>query len=126
MCIRDRLWACLAHETIFGTLKSATPGNAPVLPGHYAGPGEVDKHGLYTSTFETVWATNKDLAFAEQEEFVSHVLTSLPWTPPEYVEIKRINGGLAEVNSRRALELEMGRNVCALSTAYTSFVPVPG
>lgn len=120
------LWACLAHETIFGTLKSATPANAPVLPGHYAGPGEVDKHGLYTSTFETMWATNKDLAFAGQEEFVSHVLTSLPWTPPEYVEIKRINGGLAEVNPRRALELEMGRNVCALSTAYTSFAPVPG
>ncbi len=48
-------------------------------------------------------------------------------SPPEYANIKRVNIGLARADGQRALELKVGRNVCALTTAYHQpVVPVPG
>lgn len=34
------------------------------------------------------------------------------------VDIKRVNAGLLEADQEKANELEMGRNLCALSGAY--------
>ena len=121
------VWVRLAYDTIFGTLRAATPAHAPLLPGHYADPAEARPCGLFTATFGDLWQDNADLAFDEPEAFVRHVLASLPPAPPEYANIKRVNIGLARADGPRALELEIGRNVCALTTAYHQpVVPVPG
>ena len=53
-----------------------------------------------------------------EEAFVSYILASLPKFPKEYVEIKRVNAGLVEVGEAKASELELGKNICALSEAY--------
>lgn len=121
------VWVRLAYETIFNTLRAAAPADAPLLPGHYADPAEADDRGLFAAPFGDLWLDNADLAFDEPEAFVSHVLASLPPAPPEYANIKRVNIGLAHADAQQAMELEIGRNVCALATAYHQpGVPVPG
>jgi hypothetical protein len=45
-------------------------------------------------------------------------LTHLPQMPERYIEIKRVNIGLSQPNEQEASELELGKNVCALSDAY--------
>ncbi len=50
-----------------------------------------------------------------EEELVRHILASLPTFPEEYVEIKRVNAGLVEVGESKASELELGKNICAMS-----------
>lgn len=121
------VWVRLAYETIFSTLRTAAPADAPLLPGHYADPAEADARGLFAAPFGDLWLDNADLAFDEPEAFVSHVLASLPPAPPEYANIKRINIGLARADAQQVMELEIGRNVCALTTAYHQpGVPVPG
>jgi len=64
------------------------------------------------------WARNSDLAFAHEDDFVAHLLGNLPALPPEYAEIKRVNAGLVRADPQQSSVLEMGRNVCALSSAY--------
>ena len=39
--------------------------------------------------------------------------------PPAYVEIKRANAGLAHPDARKAQELELGKNICAVGKAST-------
>jgi hypothetical protein len=38
--------------------------------------------------------------------------------PEQYIEIKRVNAGLVEPDEETASELELGKNICALSKAY--------
>lgn len=38
--------------------------------------------------------------------------------PEQYVEIKRVNIGLTHADEQTASELELGKNICALSDAY--------
>jgi hypothetical protein len=38
--------------------------------------------------------------------------------PEQYIEIKRVNIGLSQPNEQEASELELGKNICALSDAY--------
>jgi len=46
------------------------------------------------------------------------VLEHLPTLPEQYIQIKRVNAGLANPDEEEASELELGKNICALSTAY--------
>lgn len=41
-------------------------------------------------------------------------MASLPEFPDTYVEIKRANAGLVVPDARKAQELELGKNICAL------------
>lgn len=115
---QSEAWARLAHESLFTTLRARVPGEALVLPGHYAQPGEADGQGLFAAPFAELWLRNSDLAFAHEDDFVDHILGNLPALPPEYAEIKRVNAGLARADPQRSSVLEMGRNICALSSAY--------
>jgi hypothetical protein len=58
------------------------------------------------------------LAARVEGAFVQHILASLPVFPPQYVDIKRVNAGLLRPSEEKANELELGRNVCALTGAY--------
>jgi hypothetical protein len=50
--------------------------------------------------------------------FIEYVLNHLPQLPEQYVEIKRVNIGLTQPDENTASELELGKNICALSDAY--------
>jgi hypothetical protein len=46
------------------------------------------------------------------------MLSNLPEFPPQYVDITRVNAGLLQPDEEKANELELGKNICALATAY--------
>lgn len=110
-------WAPMVYETIFERVKQAVPGDALVLPGHYASQREANADGLFGKTLNDLWEENAGLNFANREEFIKFVLSHLPTMPPEYVEIKRVNIGLSRPDEEEASTLELGKNICAVSSA---------
>jgi glyoxylase-like metal-dependent hydrolase (beta-lactamase superfamily II)/rhodanese-related sulfurtransferase len=111
-------WAPLVYRSIFEVVKELVPGQALALPGHFARHSESRADGLFAATLERLWKENADLQNTSREEFIQYVLAHLPQMPEQYIEIKRVNGGLSQADEEEASELELGKNVCALSTAY--------
>ena len=71
--------------------------------------------GVFAASYAEVKASNDALRPRDEAEFTSYVLGHLPVFPPEYVEIKRVNIGLVVPCDGKANELELGKNICALS-----------
>jgi glyoxylase-like metal-dependent hydrolase (beta-lactamase superfamily II) len=111
-------WAPLVYRAIFKTIPENLPEEGWVLPGHYARPDEARDDGRYASRLSEIWEFNRDLQISSREDFLQHVLAHLPEMPPQYVQIKRVNAGLVVPDEEQASELELGKNICALSTAY--------
>jgi len=112
-------WAPVVYKTIYETIRSRVPAQALALPGHYARADEAGAAGLFGKPLEALWVENHDLArLTSRDEFVSFVLDHLPTLPEQYIEIKRVNAGLSTPDEDEAGELELGKNICALSTAY--------
>ena len=91
-----------------------------VLPAHFSSLNEANDDGLYAGNLGDLKKVNDGLLMAQksEEEFVEYILGSLPKFPDEYVDIKRVNAGLIEAGEAKASELELGKNICALSQAY--------
>lgn len=115
---QGQAWAPLVYESIFSRIKSSVPAQAWVLPGHYARHEEAGPDGLFMLRLGELWQANTDLQHTGRESFVQYVLAHLPNMPPQYIQIKRVNAGLAQPDEQEASELELGKNVCALTTAY--------
>lgn len=115
---RGEAWAPLVYATIFEIIPKVVPSTALVLPGHYARHAEAGEAGLFAEKLADLWESNPDLGIRERGAFIQHVLGHLPEMPSQYVEIKRANAGLLQPDEEQAGELELGKNVCALSTAY--------
>jgi len=115
---RGDTWAPLHYASLGRLLE--LPDDTVILPAHFSGLAEGGDDGLFTSTLGELRASNEGLLMAQksEEEFVGYILSSLPKFPEEYVEIKRVNAGLVTVGEARASELELGKNICALSQAY--------
>ncbi len=115
---RGDTWAPLHWASLRRLLE--LPDETVVLPAHFSGLGEAGSDGLFRATLGELKARNHGLEMAQkpEQEFVAYILASLPEFPEEYVEIKRVNAGLVQVNEDKASELELGKNVCALSEAY--------
>ncbi len=112
-------WAPLVYNTIFNTVVERIPSDALVLPGHFAKHDEANEDGTYSKPLSALWKENEDLSrLNEKETFINFVLAHLPDMPEQYIQIKRINAGLAAPDEDEASELELGKNICALSTAY--------
>ncbi|MDX1613137.1 MAG: MBL fold metallo-hydrolase [Candidatus Promineifilaceae bacterium] len=111
-------WAPIVYETIYRKFKEQVPNQAWVMPGHYASFGEADEQGAFMKRAATLWEENVGLRFAQKDHFIAYVLTHLPQMPEQYIEIKRVNIGLTQPDEQLASELELGKNVCALSDAY--------
>jgi glyoxylase-like metal-dependent hydrolase (beta-lactamase superfamily II) len=116
---QGQAWAPLVFESIFNRIRNRVPATAWVLPGHYARHSEANEVGTFMMRLEDVYATNPDLSVhVEKDDFIQYVLEHLPFLPPQYVQIKRVNAGLVQPDEQEASELELGKNICALSTAY--------
>lgn len=111
-------WAPIHYASLRRLME--LPDETLVLPGHFAGLAEERDDGLFAGTLGELRGSNDGLKMAagDEEEFVAYILASLPDFPDEYVEIKRVNAGLVEVKEAKASELELGKNICALSQAY--------
>jgi glyoxylase-like metal-dependent hydrolase (beta-lactamase superfamily II)/rhodanese-related sulfurtransferase len=91
-----------------------------VLPAHFSSLKEQNEEGLYAASIGHLKRSNDGLLMVQksEEEFVEYILASLPKFPDEYVDIKRVNAGLLEAGETKASELELGKNICALSQVY--------
>lgn len=91
-----------------------------VLPGHYSRLDEADETGTVRAQLGELLQRNEDLKRLADGEaaFVDYMLSHLPVFPPQYVDIKRVNAGLLVPTEDESSELELGRNICALSNAY--------
>lgn len=113
-------WAPIVYDTIFHKFKDRVPGKTWILPGHYATFEEADEEGVFIQRLADLWRENIGLQFKHQDHFITYVLTHLPQMPEQYIEIKRVNIGLTQPDEQTASELELGKNVCALSDAYAT------
>ncbi len=114
---RAETWTPLHYKSLYTRLLTL-PDDTIVLPGHYSRPQEARADGLFAATLGELKRTNADLRTYTESEFRNHILSSLPQFPPQYVDIKRVNLGLLAADADRIEELELGKNVCALATAY--------
>ncbi|WP_206093765.1 hypothetical protein [Paludifilum halophilum] len=111
-------WAPVHYESLKRLLE--LPDETMVLPGHFSSPKEANQEGLYVGTLGELKKTNEGLRKVQEgkEAFVNYILSNLPTFPSQYVDIKRVNTGLLKADEEKASELELGRNICALSQAY--------
>lgn len=114
---RAEAWTPMHHRSLKRLL--AIGGDALLFPGHFSSPSEADPLGAYEARIATLSTHNEGVrrALGDPDSFASYIMASLPEFPPQYVDIKRVNAGLLEVDEDRASELELGKNVCALAVA---------
>jgi hypothetical protein len=84
----------------------------------FADAREANPEGLFVKSLADVWKENKALQISDRKAFIEYTLEHLPVMPSQYVEINRVNIGLVVPSEQEASELELGKNVCALSEAY--------
>ena len=108
-------WAALHHRSLRALLE--LPDETLVLPGHFASPGEARADGVFAAPLGRLRRENEGLraALGSEARFVAYVLANLPEFPPQYVEMKRVNLGLATPGDDAISELELGKNACALA-----------
>jgi glyoxylase-like metal-dependent hydrolase (beta-lactamase superfamily II) len=92
------------------------PDDTVVLPAHFSDIATADTTGVFRATLGELKQRNPGLLKLAGGEaaFSDYILANLPEFPPAYVEIKRANAGLASPDERRAQELELGKNICAV------------
>jgi len=115
---RGDTWAPIHYRSLAKLL--SLPDATVVLPGHFSSLREANEQGLFAQTLSELKAQNEGLVMVQRGEqtFVEYILNSLPTFPQQYVDIKRVNGGLLVPDEDRASELELGKNICALAQAY--------
>lgn len=117
---RAEAWAPLLYESLQRMVE--LPDDTVVLPAHFSEMAAGDEHGVFHATLGELKRRNPGLLkLAEgKEAFCDYILANLPTFPEAYVEIKRANAGLATPDERQALELELGKNICAVGNGAGS------
>jgi len=95
------------------------PDETVVLPAHFSDIAAGGDKGIFRATLGELKQRNPGLLkLAEGEKaFCEYILANLPEFPTAYVEIKRANAGLVSPDERKAQELELGKNICAVGKA---------
>jgi glyoxylase-like metal-dependent hydrolase (beta-lactamase superfamily II) len=108
-------WTPLHHASLRRLMD--LPEDVVVCPGHFSSAEEADSRGAFTARIGDLADRNEGalISLGDLESFADYILAGLPAFPPQYVEIKRVNLGLSSPDEGRATELELGKNVCALS-----------
>lgn len=109
-------WTPLLYESMTDRLPPHLTDTTLILPAHFSTLDEDAGGGRFAAPWARVRRENAALAqLGSPEAFADFVLGSLPYFPPQYVEIKRVNIGLSQPDEAAAEELELGKNICALS-----------
>lgn len=112
---RGEAWTPMLYESIYERLPRHINDSTVILPAHFSTLDEDDGQGRFAAPYGQVRQDNDALVPRSREEFATYVLGNLPVFPPQYVEIKRVNIGLVHPDEEQASELELGKNICALS-----------
>ncbi len=114
---KGEAWTPILYESLFQRLRAHINDQTFILPAHFSSLDEGDVDGVFMARYSTVRQQNDALRPRTLAEFTDYVLGNLPTFPPEYVQIKRVNAGLAQPSEAEASELELGKNICALANA---------
>lgn len=111
---QPKAWTPLHYHSLRKLM--ALSDDVIILPSHIASVEESDEAGVYSMRLGDLKKVNEGLQMAQKslEEFSNYILSHLPQFPPEYLDIKRVNIGLKEVDEETAIVLESGKNICAL------------
>ncbi|MCU0494084.1 MAG: MBL fold metallo-hydrolase [Chloroflexaceae bacterium] len=112
---KGETWTPLLYESIYQRLPRYVDDTTLILPAHFSDLDEGGADGRFAMPYSALLQTNDGLAPRTLAQFTTYVLGNLPVFPPQYVEIKRVNIGLATPDEAQADELELGKNICALS-----------
>lgn len=106
-------WAAELHRTLHTRL-APLADDVLVLPAHSSGPHELSADGTVAGRLGDV---RRELAAraADQATFVRAAETAAGTAPPQYARIRAINLGHATATEDETVELELGKNECALS-----------
>ena len=112
---RTEAWTPLHYKSLQSLMQ--LPDDILILPAHFASPEEANEDFSYGKTLGELKKTNEELQLLKKsfQAFEHHITQHIPHFPPEYIDIKRVNLGLLEPTEEKAEELEMGKNICALS-----------
>ena len=105
-----------AHD-LFKTLTvriAPLDGRIQVLPAHTVGTGELRADGTVTEALEILRHRIALLRMSEGD-FVQSILGGVVPAPPAYETIRLLNLGLAEAGEEERVEMELGKNECALA-----------
>jgi len=105
-------------DILFETLKKIAElsNDTLVLPAHYINWDEADSNLCFVATLAEVKKYNKDIfAIDNKADFLTFIKSNMREQPPEYAEIRLINGNLKQVDDDKAEELDLGKNECAAS-----------
>ena len=108
-------WAPILYESLYHRLPPHLNNDTLILPAHFSILDEDNGDGVFARSYGQVWAENEALHHHTKEDFLDFVLSHLPTFPKEYIQIKRVNIGLVEPTEEEAGDLELGKNICALS-----------
>lgn len=112
---KGEAWTPMLYASMFERLPRHLTDATMILPAHFSVLDEDIGGGIFAAPYGEVRAHNDGLRPRTREEFTSFVLSHLPYFPPEYVQIKRVNIGLVTPTEEEASELELGKNICALA-----------
>lgn len=104
-------WVHDLYDTLYRKL-STLAGDVVILPGHTSSPDEAREDGLIVATLAEVREKVDALQAGSVDDFVEMVLGHLPEAPEAYSHIVAINRGQETADAERAMELEVGRNLC--------------
>jgi glyoxylase-like metal-dependent hydrolase (beta-lactamase superfamily II)/rhodanese-related sulfurtransferase len=108
-------WAPILYDSLYHRLPPHLNNDTLILPAHFSVLDEDNGDGVFARSYGQVLAENEALHHETREDFLDFVLSHLPTFPKEYIQIKRVNIGLVEPSEEEASELELGKNICALS-----------
>jgi glyoxylase-like metal-dependent hydrolase (beta-lactamase superfamily II) len=95
-------------------VKSAWSSEVTVYPAHYGADSERRDGRVVGDRFGTLLEGNEALRFDDHDAFASWVEARSASFPDAYRKIKAVNVGLLQVDEKKAQELEVGKNECAL------------
>ncbi len=107
-------WSLLLYDTLFHRFSSLAD-EVVVLPSHAASMREVNDDGSVRLTMGE--ARDHELFHTEdKEQFIAKVAASLPENPDRYQDIRKVNLGLLDPDEDKRKELEIGKNLCGMSS----------
>jgi glyoxylase-like metal-dependent hydrolase (beta-lactamase superfamily II)/rhodanese-related sulfurtransferase len=107
-------WARDLFRTIHEQLAPLDAG-LEVCPAHYTSRLESQTDGTVRRNLGDLLANDPVVSMTDEDEFVDYVVSHLGEAPGVYATIRKVNMGWHIPAHDEAMELEVGRNECALS-----------
>ena len=113
-------WSKLLYHTL-KTKIAELEDDLLILPGHYMDWSEADPSQIFSDTLGNIKNKNSDIySISTETEFIEFIKDNMRLQPEVYVEIRKVNAGLLEVDAEKQEIMDLGKNECAASAQKAS------